>query len=294
MNDPRPIPTEDLALYAMQALSADEMDAVAAVLRESPEARQELARIQGDLALLSLSSEQQQPPAGAFDRLKARMAENGPSTVVAPATAEHLVSRTPVVPSSVDSPAYRSEADNADKTDKLMEMPRRSKWSIVTPWAIAAALAIATIIVGVRASALNDALNDQVKLVANLAAKASRAQQVLEVLNAPNAQRVTLTSAKTPPVPTAHTVYLPERGALVMQASNLKQIPAGKTYELWVIPANGSAPVPAGTFSPDAQGFASLVLPKLPTGVPAKAFGITVENSGGATTPTAPILLSGE
>ncbi len=290
MNESRPIPTEDLALYAMQALSADEMDAVAAVLRESPEARQELARMRGDLALLSLSSEQQQPPAEAFDRLKARMAQERQSAV-APASAQRQVGPAPMAAGSVV--ASEASADKAT-SDTLVEMPRRSKWSIVTPWAIAAALAIATIILGVRASSLNDALSDVTRQVANLSSKASRAQQVLEVLNAPNAQRVTLTIAKTPPEPNAHTVYLPERGALVMQASNMKQVPVGKAYELWVIPANGSAPVPAGTFSPDAQGFASLVLPKLPTGVAAKAFGITIENAGGATTPTAPILLSGE
>ena len=101
---------------------------------------------------------------------------------------------------------------------------------------------------------MNDALDGESRLVANLAAKASHAQQVLEVLNAPDAQRVTLTATKTPPAPTAHTVYLADRGALVMEASNLKPVAAGKTYELWVIPASGAAPVPAGTFTPNARG----------------------------------------
>jgi anti-sigma-K factor RskA len=141
---------------------------------------------------------------------------------------------------------------------------------------------------------MNDALDGESALVSNLAAKASHAQQVLEVLNAPDAQRITLTAAKTPPAPTAHTVYLAERGALVMEASHLKPVPADKAYELWVIPASGGAPLPAGTFRPNAEGYASLVLPRLPSGVPAKAFGITIENVAGSATPTLPILLSGE
>jgi anti-sigma-K factor RskA len=170
----------------------------------------------------------------------------------------------------------------------------RSKWATFTPWAIAACLAIACSILGYRVSSLNDALDGESRLVSNLAAKASHAQQVLEVLNAPDAQRVTLTGTKTPPAPTARTVYLADRGALMMEASNLKPVPAGKTYELWVIPASGAAPLPAGTFTPNAEGYASVVLPKLPSGVPAKAFGITLENTGGSNTPTAPILLSGE
>jgi anti-sigma-K factor RskA len=35
-------------------------------------------------------------------------------------------------------------------------------------------------------------------------------------------------------------------------------------------------------------------MPPLPKGVEAKAFGVTVENEGGSTTPTQPIILAGE
>jgi anti-sigma-K factor RskA len=65
------------------------------------------------------------------------------------------------------------------------------------------------------------------------------------------------------------------------------------TYELWVIPANGNAPIPAGLFRPDATGSASVVLPELPSGVQAKAFGVTVERAEGSQKPTLPIILSG-
>jgi anti-sigma-K factor RskA len=279
MNEPRFIPAEDLALYAMQALPAEEMESVATALRDNPQAQQELARIQGDLALLALSADQQPAPAGSFDRLKARMRESDP------AAAKDLA--TPAaVPTPIDMTVMQEE---------ITSVPRsRSKWATFTPWAIAACLAIACSILGYRVASLNDALDGESRLVSNLAAKASHAQQVLEVLNAPDAQRVTLTGTKTPPAPTAHTVYLADRGALLMEASNLNPVPAGKTYELWVIPASGAAPVPAGTFAPNAEGYASVVLPKLPAGIPAKAFGITIENTGGSATPTAPILLSGE
>jgi anti-sigma-K factor RskA len=67
----------------------------------------------------------------------------------------------------------------------------------------------------------------------------------------------------------------------------------GKTYELWVLPASGAAPVAAGTFRPDVNGSASVVLPALPKNVPAKGFGVTVEPDGGSPTPTLPIVLMG-
>jgi hypothetical protein len=51
--------------------------------------------------------------------------------------------------------------------------------------------------------------------------------------------------------------------------------------------------MPAGTFWPNSEGYASLVLPKLPSGVAAKGFGITMEKASGSSTPTMPILLSG-
>jgi len=36
-----------------------------------------------------------------------------------------------------------------------------------------------------------------------------------------------------------------------------------------------------------------VVMPELPKGVPAKAFGVTIEKASGSDTPTAPILLAG-
>jgi anti-sigma-K factor RskA len=104
---------------------------------------------------------------------------------------------------------------------------------------------------------------------------------------------VLLTAAGTRPAPTARAIYLASRGGLILQASSLNRLANGKVYELWIIPANGSSPVPAGLFRPDASGTANLVLPQIPEGVQAKAFGITVENDGGSSTPTSPIVLSG-
>jgi anti-sigma-K factor RskA len=281
MNEPRPNPAplsaEDLALYAMQALPAEEMAVIAAALRDNPQAQQEFARIQGDLALLALSADQQPAPAGSFDRLKTRMREGGQKDFATSAAASTPMGMTDI--------AYEMAPISSS---------RRSKWVTFTPWAIAACLAIACSVLGYRVASMNDALDSESRLVSNLAAKASHAQQVLEVLNASDAQRVTLTATKSQPAPTAHAVYLADRGALMMEANNLKPVPAGKAYELWVIPASGAAPIPAGTFWPNSEGYASVVLPKLPSGVPAKAFGITIENAGGAATPTLPIVLSGE
>jgi hypothetical protein len=271
MTEPRHISPEDLALYAMQALSAEEMASVAAALREHPAARQELAALHGDLALLAMSSEQHAAPEGSFERLMMRVRHDEPAH-------------------AAESQAAMNPASDAAN---LLSMAR-SKWSIAIPWAIAAALAIACSLLGARVSSLNDELEGVAGQVASLAAKASRAQQVYEVLNASNAQRVTLTAPRTHPAPSARATYLEERGALILQADNLKPLPAGKAYELWVLPASGAAPIAAGVFTPNPEGYATVVLPTLPGGVAAKGFGVTIENAAGSPVPTSPLVLAGE
>ncbi len=122
---------------------------------------------------------------------------------------------------------------------------------------------------------------------------AELANSVLETVKDPKAVHVTLTASDQKPPPQGRASYVAARGSLVFLASNLDPLKANKTYELWLIPANGQAPIPAGTFKPDARGNASVVMPRLPKGVIAKAFGVTIEDAEGSTTPTAPILLKG-
>jgi anti-sigma-K factor RskA len=256
---------EELASYAMQNLPVEESASIRSHLETCAECRTELAQVTGDLALLGLAVEQQPLPEGARDRFLQKI---GASSAVKPQ--EKLAEITPI-----DVQA------------------KRRGFGFWMPWMTAAAMAIVAVSLAVQNKALNDELNGESNLVKNLAAQASKAQQVLEVLTAPAAQRVTLTEGKAPPAPSARATYLQDRGALILLATNLKPLPEGKTYELWVIPANGTAPVPAGVFHPDSVGTATLVLPTLPSGIAAKAFGVTIENAGGATAPTMPIILSG-
>jgi hypothetical protein len=256
---------EELASYAMQGLPLEESASIRTHLQSCALCRTELAEVCADLALLGIAVEQQPLPEGARQRFLDKIAS---SSAVKPQTAPAEV--TPIsVKSARRGPGF---------------------W---IPWVAAAAMAIVAISLGVQNRALSDALQDQLRLVTNLAAQASRAQQVLEVLTAPSAQQVVLTEGKAPAQPTARATYLPERGALILLATNLKPLPENKIYELWVIPANGQPPVPAGLFRPDAEGAASLVLPPLASGIRAKAFGVTVEKASGSNTPTSPIILSG-
>ena len=194
-------------------------------------------------------------------------------------------------PNPTDAP-QRSNTTATGPSESASGGPSRRGAAFWTPWLIAAALAIVAIALGVQNRALNQEIHDEATIVTNLAGKAAPAQRVLEVLTSPRAQRATLTSGQAAQEPLGNVIYLPGLGGLIFEASNLKPLPQDKTYELWVIPANGKPPVPAGLFHPNTLGAASVLLPQLPVDTPAKAFGVTVENAGGSNAPTSPNLLS--
>lgn len=269
MTDQRHISEEDLALYAMQALAPEEMEAARAHLSDCDTCRSQLAEISGDLAMVAISVEQQPVPAGARQRLMDRIAAEPKAT--APAQGAHPA-RVPIIPVS-------------------RKKNSRASWTWV-PWAAVAALLLLSANLFIRIKFLDQQLEVQNTLLAARNAENARARAVLDVLTAADAQHVVLTAGKTPPAPSARAVYLASRGSLVLEASNMQALAPEKTYELWVIPTSG-APIPAGTFRPDPAGSGSVVLPHIPPGVSAKAFGITIENAGGSDTPTLPIVLAG-
>jgi hypothetical protein len=255
------ISQEELALHAMQTLSEGEATAVRAHLAQCALCRDEFAGLAGDTALVGLSVPQQPLPAGARDRFLERVA------------AEAASAQRPVMHES---------------GGKVVAFPTRA-W---IPWAIAAALASVAVFLGVKNNTLNQELRDASSQISSLSVQSAQARQVLDVLTSHSAQRVLLTTNNASVEPTGRAVYLAESGSLIFQANHLKMLASDRTYELWVIPVSGN-PIPAGLFRPDAAGDANVIMPPLPKGVPAKAFGVTIEKAEGASTPTAPIILAG-
>jgi anti-sigma-K factor RskA len=116
----------------------------------------------------------------------------------------------------------------------------------------------------------------------------------MELLTSPQAQKVALhQSPVVAPPPEGRVVYAARTGKLLLTATNLQPLPAGKTYELWILQPGGKKPLPAGTFAPDSSGYAAMILADAPAGLAVQGFGVTVENAGGSETPTLPIVLSG-
>jgi anti-sigma-K factor RskA len=314
MSTPNNIAPEDLALYAMQLLSKEEASEVEAFLQRSEEARRELARIQGDLAIYAHTVDLHSPPAQVRERLMKQVArEKKPVPIERAAPVEQQVVNRPAAvlasPNVVASnPAVAAEEPEPriGRASRLIEddLPKRSGASKVfswAGWAVAAGLAVAAGslyrdrdgLVRER-DTLHATVVDQATKLDQLTSDTAAARQVLDTLTDTTAKRVTLVKPKGAPAPQGRATYVADKGTLIFQANNLDPLPPLKTYELWLIPATpGGAAIPAGTFHPDARGNATVILPTLPKGVEAKAFGVTIEDKDGAATPTLPIVLVG-
>jgi anti-sigma-K factor RskA len=117
------------------------------------------------------------------------------------------------------------------------------------------------------------------------------AKMVRDLLHAPDAKQMVLVTKKTPAQPQMKMIYSPQKGSLLLMASNTPALPEDKIYELWLLPADGSAPMAAGWFKPDGKGN-GMIFHKLKTaGIDAKGFAVTVEPAGGSQTPTSPIVM---
>jgi len=111
----------------------------------------------------------------------------------------------------------------------------------------------------------------------------ARLNAAFAILYQPDARQVVF-GAGTPQPPRGRVFLDPRRGVLLL-ASNLPPAPAGKAYEMWVIPKRGK-PTPAGLFQSMADGTVMHILSG-PVDVNATgAVAVTLEPESGVPQPT--------
>ncbi|MGA7632675.1 MAG: anti-sigma factor [Terriglobales bacterium] len=244
---------EDLALYALNALTGADRANIERHLSTCPACRRELEQLRADSALLALSTVGPKPPQRSRQRLLDAIAKEPRPPVAVPAR------------------------------------PRRSLWGVLG-WAAAAAVSLLAASLWKENTALKRDVSSFRGLLDQQTAELERARSVVDSITNPAGQHFTLVALKAPPQPQGKVIYVPKRGTLIFLANNLPKLPSQKTYELWLIPEQG-APIPAGLFKPDAHGSATVVNPPLPPDTIAKAFAMTVEDEAGAASPTMPIVM---
>lgn len=169
----------------------------------------------------------------------------------------------------------------------------RFRWNWMQTWAAVAACAVLGIFwVGhTRRERVRDiALRDAMEQLRQSETESGRMKEVLALLNSPETIVRVSTEGATQP-PQGKVFVNPTQGVLLL-AANLPPAPAGKIYEMWVIPASGN-PVPAGLFQTESNGSA-VHLFKGPVEVASTgAVAVTLEASEGAAQPTSqPIIVA--
>ena len=256
---------ETLALYAMGSLDdPKDLAALQAHLGTCGDCRRELEALRADMALLALSATGPQPPARSRQRLLSAIA------------AEPRVERR--------------------KPQRYAVGRLRTRWFSFAPMIVMVLLAIFSLLLW------RDVRNTRFQLrvaraqIEQMQAEVTRqnielagAKKVGDLLHASDAWPITLVSVKTPQPPQLKMIYSRQKGSLLLMAINAPTLPDDKIYALWLLPADGSAPMAAGWFKPDKQGNGMIFHTFKSTGIGAKAFAVTIEPAGGSETPTMPI-----
>ena len=276
------IDPQDLPLYAMQLLPPDEMEELSLHLQHSVEARRVLSEIYGDLSIFAQSAEMQSPPISARQRMMKAVAKE-----------KKVVLALAGVPYAAPADSYEARGTSSLLEEEPVERSAVQKVAPWLGWAIAAGVGAFSFTQYQDNQHLQNTVATNHLLLKTSQIAADSANAALDTIKDPTAVHATLTSVEAKPLPSGRVAYVPDKGSLIFIANNLAPLQPYKTYELWVIPADGRDPIPAGTFKPDEHGYASVVMPDLAKGVEAKMFGVTIEDGGGSTAPTAPILLKG-
>ncbi len=307
---------EDLVLYVLELASTEERAAAEQHLATCQTCRSGLAEVREDLGEYALGATPgAEAPVNARARLLIAIQAEPQSPAEPKSQAEPKSTVAPGVGQTPPTAAQTLQASSAPgqpaKSPVLVpglvpgpvpsvvpgsrEIRPAGRVPVWLGWGLAAAMTLVATHFYQQGRSLAGALDAKSDQVARLSSEQAHARAIVDALTDRSAQRVTLnlTKGATPPQPTGRATYLAGKGTLILLASHLAALPAGKTYELWVIPANGTAPVAAGTFHPDASGAANVVTEKLQAGLQAKAFGITIEPEGGSASPTMPIVLAG-
>jgi anti-sigma-K factor RskA len=227
-----------------------------------------------------------------WSEIRAHLARNCPTCIPGVRSARELISLIGAAAPAVEPPSRLR--------DRVLAIPggqKASRWNWSPVWAVVAACAlIATVIFSVRAHRASAELAQAgVELGRVQAESASQSRELARlneafaILNQPDARQVVFGGA-TPQPPRGRVFLDPKRGVLLL-ASNLPPAPAGKIYEMWVIPKGGK-PVPAGLFQSTPDGTALHVLPGAVNVASTAAVAVTLEQASGATVPNLPPVLA--
>ena len=260
MNE-HPIHAEDLELYALGALDADEKRAVESHISACPECGGKLADCREIVAWLAFASPPVDPSPRVRERLLAQIHAASANLPAAPARG------VPQRPASLIS-----------------------RWwtAVLVPAGVA--LALLAILLWREDSRLDQQLAAQRAAIAQMQKQLAEAREISELVEASDTMKVSLASMPGMPQGTARVFFNSQMGKLMCDGA-IAPAPKNMTYQLWLVPKQG-APISAGFFDATA-GEHSSWMAAVPKGVVPVVFAVTIEPAGGMPHPTGPKVLVG-
>ncbi|MHA7262516.1 anti-sigma factor [Arthrobacter sp. TMN-37] len=250
-------------MYALDAVTDDERAAIDEFLTRDSALQQaftDRVRSNRETIASTYASQEAEPPAGLLERILSQIPD-------APAAGTGAGTGTAPAPSG---PAPAGTAGGAAAGDELAGR-RKAKGLWASPaarWLTAAAAAVLVAVGGVT--------------VAQNLGQTSIEQEVLE------ASDVVTGSYVIPAGGTAGLALSEEEDAAVVTLKGVPAPPEGSVYQMWRLPADGSAPVSVSTM--DAEDVAGTKVTEVEGISSFRGIAITVEPDGGSPTPTTPVI----
>jgi anti-sigma-K factor RskA len=253
----------DLAeLYALDAVTEEERRAIEQYISAAPASERTVffERVrQARETLARTFRAEEEPPADLFDRIVAQLpAQDNPTDADSPAPAGGPAAAAAGQPAGPSGPGDEL-AKARQRRDERRRPSSARRW--LAGVAAAAVIALGGVGVGSYLADQNDPVNQVV-----------RAGDMREA------------SVDVAGGGTATLLISSSEDAAVVRMNGVPAPPAGKVYQMWLIPKDGSAPVSQGLMDEEA-----LSKPAVVEGISsAAALGITVEPLGGSKSPTLP------
>ncbi|MDD5199905.1 MAG: anti-sigma factor [Terrimicrobiaceae bacterium] len=254
---------EQAALYALDALPADEAAKFRALTREIPELAELVAEYEAAGLLLAEAVPPVAPPPGLRSRILAAVAAK-PAPVESPRTAAIWVPWGIAAALALAAGAlwYQNQRLENERT------------------ALAGASA--------ELDQLRVASASKDRVAADLRNRIAE----LEKRNALAQTQVATLTSKLDASYLASIAWDNSAQEGILKVRRLPAAERGKDYQLWVIDPNSAAPVSAGVFTVQADGSATIRFAPAQKVSAATAFAVSLEKSGGAASPAGPIVLS--
>lgn len=253
-----PTRPEDFDFYALGVLEGEERAAIESHVPTCAECAKKLAAARGRIALLAFSAPLVEPSAGVRERLMSQIHGSREGAQRAPREPERATGFF-------------------------------GRWwaAVLVPACVLLLFAAARL--RTENSRLAEELGQERAALQKQQKELDEARHVVDLLEAKDTISVALASQPGMPKGDVRVMYNKKMG-VAMCDGWVDPAPANKNYQLWLVPMEGK-PISAGVIA--HSGPINPWMVKLPQGVAAKAFAVTLEPAGGMPQPTGPMVLVG-